>query len=139
MTRLPAPYLHTDPFDFVKGDVVMASIVKLGRTRRCVVRHRRSVFERATVFQISGDTRRTKRVVANLRVDAGRERSARHHRVRIRLGQGGGAEAPGATLDRAKQRPLPLSADPDAFNVRIQIGFQRVMTGHLVALATFLA
>ena len=76
-----------DPLDLVEADVVAAPVIKLGGARRCVVRHRRGLFERAAIFQIGGDAGRAERVVADRRGDAGRERAAPHHRIRVRLRQ----------------------------------------------------
>ncbi len=131
--------LHANPLNFVESNVVATPAVELGRAGRCVIGHRRRVFERTAVFQVGGDSGRAKRVVANLGVDAGLERSASHHRIRIGLGQGGGAQESGAALNRAEEWPFRIASNPGATQVLVQIRVKRVVTGHFVLLSAFLA
>jgi hypothetical protein len=104
--------LHGDPFHRVQADLIVTQVIELGGAGRCVISHGRCVLQRAAVFQIGSNPGRAERVVTNLRVEAGRNRSARHHRVSIGLGQGGGAKVPRAALNGAKQRPLALELIP---------------------------
>lgn len=128
-----------DPFDLVKTNVVAAPVIQLRRPRRRVVGHRGGIFERAAVFQIGGDTGRAERVIADLRADAGRERPAPHHRIRVGLRQRSRAQLVRPARDCAEQRTLRLIAQARLFKVRVEVGLERVMTGHLVPLAAFFA
>jgi hypothetical protein len=62
---------YENSFHLVDGDFLGAAVVELRRACRGVVRHLRRLFERAAVLQISGDARRPKDEVADLRADAG--------------------------------------------------------------------
>ena len=70
--RRRKPNSNRHPLDLVERHLVAAAIVELRRARRGVVRHRGGLFERAAVLKIGRDPGRAKRVVADLRLDAGR-------------------------------------------------------------------
>jgi hypothetical protein len=111
-TRQRFTLLQMNPLDLIEVDVIATLVTELRGTCRCMVGHCRRVFERAAVFQINGDADRTKCVIADLGIDAGRERPAPHHRVGVGLWQGVGAQAPGTALNGAKQRLFCIGADP---------------------------
>ncbi len=75
------PVLKADPFDLIQTDVVTAPVVELRSAGRRVIRHHRGVLKRTAVFEIRGDASRAEGVITDQRVDAGRSRSAAHHRV----------------------------------------------------------
>ncbi len=58
------------PLHLVEGDFLGATVVKLRRACRGMVRHLRGLFKRAAVLQVSGDARGAKGVVADARGDA---------------------------------------------------------------------
>jgi hypothetical protein len=55
-----------DPLDLIEAELVAPAIVELRRARRGVVRHRRRLFERAGVLEISSDPGCPEAVVAEL-------------------------------------------------------------------------
>jgi hypothetical protein len=58
--------LDHNPLDLIEADLIAPAIVELRRTRRGMVRHRRSVFQGAAVLRIRGDARRPEAVVPEL-------------------------------------------------------------------------
>src|SRR5271167_3872104 len=61
---LPEPVSNRNPLHLVEAHLVAPAIVELRRARRGVVRHRRSVFQRAAVLEVRGDAGRAERVIA---------------------------------------------------------------------------
>src|SRR5208283_421191 len=78
-------------------------------------------------------------MVADLCLDPGRRGTTRDHCVGVGLGQGRAREPAGAAADGAKQRPLGIVHESRLLEVGGQILLERVMTGHGVRLAAFLA
>ena len=85
-------FLNRNPLHLVEAHFVAPAIVELRRAGRGMVCHRRSVFERAAIFQIGGDARCPKGVIADLGLDAGAASTPADHGVSILLGQGGFGE-----------------------------------------------
>jgi hypothetical protein len=74
-------------------------------------------------------------VVADRRPDAGGQRAAPHHRIRVRLQQRPRAQLPGAARDRTEKRSLAVVSDAGAVELLVQIRFKGVMARHLVPFA----
>jgi hypothetical protein len=64
-----------NPFHLIQAHLIQAAIVKLGRARRRMVRHRRGLFERAAVLEISGDAGCPEAVIAEFGCNAGGRRA----------------------------------------------------------------
>jgi hypothetical protein len=103
-----------------------------------MVRHLRRFLQRAAVLQISGDARRPKGMIADLRGDAGGFGAPLDHRIGIRLGQGIAGELAGRTAVSLEQHRLRLVRQPRAVEIFMQVGFEIVMAGHGMLLATLL-
>ena len=104
-----------------------------------MVRHRRSLFQRSTIFEVRGDPRRPEAMVAELGFDAGRGRAPANHRVGVRLRQHCAGQLIGAAPDRAEQRPLGITAQVRTVEIGGQVFLEVVMTRHRVPLAALLA
>ncbi len=98
--------------------ILGAAVVELRRARRGMVRHLRRFFERAAVLQVSGDARRPKGMVADLRGEAGGFGAPLNHRIGIRLGQGIAGELAGRTAVGLEQHRLRLVRQPRAVECR---------------------
>jgi hypothetical protein len=61
---------YENSLNLVERHFLGAAVVKLRGVRRGIVRHLRRLFERPAVLHVSGDARRAKGVVADLRRDA---------------------------------------------------------------------
>ena len=57
--------------DLIQTDAISTPFVALRGARRCVIRHRRRVLERAAILQRRGDRGGPERVVADLLAEAG--------------------------------------------------------------------
>jgi hypothetical protein len=89
---------YENSLNLVEGDFFGAAVVS--RARRGMVRHLRRFFERAAVLQISGDARRPKGMIADLRADASGFGAPLNHFIGIRLGQGIAGELAGRTAEQ---------------------------------------
>ena len=103
-----------------------------------MVRHPRGLFKRAAVLQISGDARRSKRVIADARGDAAGFGAPLNHRIGVGLGQGVAGELPGRAAVGLEQQRLRLGRQPRAVDIFVQVGLQIVMARHGVLLAALL-
>ena len=103
-----------------------------------MVRHLRGALQRAAVFQISGDARRAKGVVADARGDAAGFRAPLNHRIGIGLGQGVAGELAGRAAVGLEQKRLRLVRQPRAVDIFMQVGLEIVMARHGVLLAALL-
>src|ERR1700730_317466 len=99
---------YENSFHLVEGDFLGAAVVELRRACRGMVRHLRRFSERAAVLQISGDARRPKGVVADVRGEAGGFGAPLNHRIGIRLGQEVAGELAGRTAVSLEQHRLRL-------------------------------
>ncbi|MNC03092.1 hypothetical protein D3C75_504880 [compost metagenome] len=92
-----------NPFHLIQTDLVPTPVIQLGGARRGMVGHRRRVFQGAPVFQIRGDPGGAEGVIADRRLDPGRQGPSAHHGMRVGLRQDGRTQLPGTALNRAKQ------------------------------------
>ena len=79
--------LNQHPLYLVQRYIVRTAIVELGGPGGRVVRHRRGPLQCPAVFQIGSDPGRSKGVVANRRLNFGRDGATAHHLEGISLGQ----------------------------------------------------
>ena len=103
-----------------------------------MVRHRRGLFERAAVLEISGDPRSPETVVAELGGDAGGSRTPTDHCIGVRLWQRPACQLVGAAPDRAEQRLLGIIPQACTVEIRCQVFLEVVVARHRVPLAAFL-
>ena len=91
------------------------------------------VLDRAAVFEVGGDTRRTERVATNRRWQSGMSSATFHHRQYF-----GSMQPPACglspTIERAKEWRFRFAAD--AVKIGIDIGFGVVVSGNFVALTS---
>ena len=62
-------FLDHDPLDLIEADLIAPTVVELRRARRGVVRHRRGLFQRSAILEVSRDPCRPETVVAELGFD----------------------------------------------------------------------
>lgn len=123
--------LHVGALDLVGTDVIAAPLVQLRGPRRCVIRHRSRILERATVFQMSGDAGRAECVVPI--AVAMPAASARRRTIAYAFACGSVRmlSCPAPARDRTEKRPLAVVSDADVVELLVQIRFKRVMARHL--------
>jgi hypothetical protein len=76
------------PLHLVERHFLGATVVKLRRAGAGMVRHERGILKLPAVFQISGDARCAKSVIANLGRDLTGFRAPPNHHVSVCLGKG---------------------------------------------------
>ena len=91
--------LHSDSFDLIETDVIMAPIIELGGAGAGVIGHGRGVLQGAPVLQIGGDPCRPKTMVAHLGRNPSRHRPPADHGIGIGLGQGRTRKLAGSPAD----------------------------------------
>jgi hypothetical protein len=74
-----------DPLYLVLREPFFRAVVELGGARALVRRHFLRVFKGAAIGKITGDARRTERVIADRRVNAGGGRAPTDHAPGVRL------------------------------------------------------
>src|SRR4051794_35151857 len=95
------------------------------------------MFDRAAVFQISGNARRAEGVTANaLDADAARKRAALNHAQDVRATHSRACQGASFTGSRGEERRFPLVGQTSRDKVRIQISFSIVMNRNFVELPT---
>lgn len=132
-------YLNMNALHLSKTDIIPPPIIELRGPGGRVIGHGRGVLQRTAIFQIGRDPRRAKGMVANRRLDSGGECPPAHHGMGIGLRQGIAAQLPGAAGNGPEQGPLGIRLDAGPHQVGMQVLLERVMAGHLVPLAAFLA
>ena len=113
---------NENPLHLVERDFLGPAIIKLRRARRGMVRHLRGAFKRAAVFQIGGDARGAKGVVADARSDAAGFGAPLNHRIGVGLGQGVAGELAGRAAVGLKQKRLRLGRQPRAVDIFVKVG-----------------
>ena len=129
-----APRLNQDSLDFIEGHLVLSPVIKGGRPRAFVVRHRLGDLELSPVPQVLGDPRRPEGVAADARPYPGIAGATGDHAIDIRLAQGPVGELAGSAHRRPEQRSLGIFPEPRHRDVGIQPGIQVVMRRHVVSL-----
>jgi hypothetical protein len=129
--------LYVDALNLIEADVVASPVVKLRGARGGVIGHRRRILQRAAAFQVRRDAGCAERVVADRRANPGRLGTAPHHRIGVRLRQRPRAQMPRAARDCAKQWPLRFITEAALFEVLVEVRLERMVAGHLMALAAF--
>src|ERR1039458_9260072 len=127
-----------NPLDLVERDLIASTIIKPRGARRLMRGHLLRDFELPAIFQIRGNSRRTERVVADLRRDAGARSAAPDHEIRLRLAHAPAGELPSPALRRLEEGSLLAGTDPGGFDVGREVFLQVVVRRHLVALAALL-
>jgi hypothetical protein len=130
--------LNRHSLHLVERHVLGAPIIELRRPRAGMVRHLRRLLKRTAVFEVGGDARRPKRVVANLGRDLGRPRAPLNHSIGVSLGQGIAGEPAGRAAVGLEQKRLRIAREPRAVDIRVEVGFEIVVTRHGVLLAALL-
>lgn len=83
--------LYPNPLYFIQADLITASVVKLGGSRRRVVGHGCRALQRAAAFQVCRDACGAKRMVSDGCLDTSDYRAPAHHGMCVGLGQNGSA------------------------------------------------
>lgn len=126
-------------FNLVKRHGVPAAVVKLCGTGAGVVSHGGGLLQGPAVLEVGGDSGRPEAVVTGLGLDAGGGHAPADHGVGVALPERGFGQSTGAAPDSAEQRSLGVLAQIRPVKVGIKVGFEVVVTGHFVALASLLA
>ena len=125
--------LNEYPLHFVERDFLRPPVVKLRGARGGMVGHLGGAFKRAAVFQVSGDARGAKGVVADMCGDTAGFGAPLNCRIGVGLGQGVAGELPGRPALGLKQQRLRLVRQPRAVDIFMQVGLKIVMAGQGMA------
>ena len=125
--------LNEYPLHFVERDFLRPPVVKLRGARGGMVGHLGGAFKRAAVFQVSGDARGAKGVVADMCGDTAGFGAPLNRRIGVGLGQGVAGELPGRPALGLKQQRLRLVRQPRAVDIFMQVGLKIVMAGQGMA------
>lgn len=122
--------LNRDPLDLVWRDLVVGSIVEIGRSQRLVRRDLLRVFERSAILEVGGDAGGAERVATDFGFDPGGSSSSADHSPGIRLVQGIGRESPTrCDRDRAEEGSLLLIPKLRRFAVGVEVLLKGVVAG----------
>ena len=97
-----------------------------------------ALFEDTAIFQIVGDARRAKAVIADPCGDTGGLSTAINHLSRIAVGQRSVAERLGETIDGGKERCLGTIAQTGVFEIIGEVLIEGVVAGNVVDFSSLL-
>jgi hypothetical protein len=130
-------WLEFDSFNFIERNLILGAIIELRGSWRLVRGDLLSVFEGATVLQISGNPGRSECMAAGGVGQGGSfgppldhiKHITAYHRVAGELA---------ALFEGPEERPFLVVADAGGRDPSVQIFIEAVMAGHLMPFAAFL-
>ena len=126
-----------NPLHLIERDLVVRPIVEFRGARRFVCRNLLRLFNRPAIGKISRDPRRPKRVTARGRRESRRLGPAFHHAKDVRSRDREFRDLAASSTKRAEEGSAGFQSDARRLQIRIDVVFSVVVSGHFVVFAAF--